>query len=449
MTQVFALHTAYGLMTAVAAIDAGLVPRGAERVLVPINSAGVPETNRAIHESPQLRTLLGRFDRVEPLNPLLDPLPPTAWAPGETESPAWERLLAHAWRLDPDDLDLFVQTPQVAPTRTLLSVFRNARITVVGDGLMTYAPIRSRMPRSIAGRVQRVLYPDVVPDLVPLLFAEAGAQSVPVPAADFAAVVAEIDAASAEIDRTAHGAPAALVLGQYLAALGLVSAEEETAMQQEMVDRAVHRGARRILFKPHPSAPPVMAHRVHERATDHGVAFEPYHGDAPAEVLTRRLSAMAVVAGFSTALPTVRALYGTPTEAVGNAAVLAALRPYENGNRIPATIVDATNRPGDPYAQPGRLQHLVDAVGYCMQPRTTAHLRPRAEELLDDLDPDERARYFSPHRLAELRLPGASRGLLTRLIVGTGGTGRTEESRLALRGAGRRAQRAWRAVNGR
>jgi len=449
MTQVFALHTGYGLMTAVAAIDAGLVPDDGERVLVPINSAAVPETNRAIHESRQLRTLLGRFDRIEPLNPLLDPLHPTAWAPGETETPAWERLLAHAWRVDPGDLDLFVQTPQVAPTRTLLSVFRNARITVVGDGLMTYAPIRSRMPRRIAGRVQSVLYPDVVPHLVPLLLAEVGARPVPVPAADFAAVVAEIDAASAHHDRTEHGSPAALVLGQYLAALGLVSADDETAMQQEMVDRAVHRGARRIVFKPHPTAPPALADRVRERAAGHGVAFEPYRGDAPAEVLTRRLSAVAVVAGFSTALPTVRALYGTPTEAVGNTAVLAALRPFENGNRIPATIVDATNRPGDPYAQPGRLQHLVDAVGYCMQPRIARDLRERAEELLDGIDPDERARYFTPRRLAELQLPGGSRRLLTRLIVGDGGTGRTEETRLALRGAGRRAQRAWKAVSGR
>lgn len=449
MTQLFALHTPYGLMTAAAAIDAGLVPADDERVLVPINSAAVPETNRALHASPHLRPLLSRFDRIEPLNPLLDPLHPVAWSPRETELPAWERLLARAWDVDPARLDLFVQTPQIAPTRTLLSAFRRAGITVIGDGLMTYAPIRTRLPHAIAGRVRSVLYPDVVPDVVPLLFAEAGAGTVPVPAPALAAVVAEIDEAAAGYDRTAVGSPAALVLGQYLAALGLVTVDEETAMQAEMVDRAVDRGARRIVFKPHPTAPPALAERVHERARDRGVAFESYSGDAPAEALTRRLSAVAVVAGFSTALPTVRALYGTPTEAVGNTAVLAALRPFENSNRIPATIVDATNRHDAAYAAPGRLQHLVDAVGYCMQPRIAAHLRTRAEELLDGLDGDERIRYFSARRLAELRLPGASRGALTRIVVGTGGAGRTEEARLAVRGAGRRALRAWKAVNGR
>ncbi|QAY59429.1 hypothetical protein ET475_05095 [Microbacterium protaetiae] len=449
MTQVFALHTPYGLMTAIAAIDAGLVPPDDERVLVPINSAAVPETNRGLDESPQLRSLRNRFDRVVPLNPLLDPLHPTAWAPRETELPAWERLLAHAWDLDPARLDLYVQTPQVAPTRTLLSTFRRARITVIGDGLMTYAPVRTRLPRTIAGRVQSVLYPDVVPGLVPLLFAEVGAAPVAIPAPAFAAVVAEIDDASAERDHTPHGAPAALVLGQYLAALGLVTVDEETAMQAEMVDRAVEHGARRIVFKPHPTAPPALAESVHGRARRHGVAFEPYPGDAPAEVLTRRLDAVAVVAGFSTALPTVRALYGTPTEAVGNATVLAALRPFENSNRIPATIVDATNRPDTAFAAPGRLQHLVDAVGYCMQPRTAAHLRPRAEALLDGLDPGERSRYFSARRLAELRLPGAPRGMITHILIGTGGVGHAEEARLAMRGAGRRTRRAWKAVTGR
>lgn len=449
MTQIFALHTPYGLMTAVAAIDAGLVPPDEERILVPINSAAVPETNRGLDESPQLRPLLARFDRIEPFSALLDPLHPTAWMPRETEQPAWERLLSRAWGVDPARLDLFVQTPQIAPTRTLLSVFRRARVAIVGDGLMTYAPIRMRMPRSITGRVRSVLYPDVVPGVVPLLFAEAETRPVAVPARAFAAVVAEIDDASADHERMPPGGPAALVLGQYLAALGLMAADDEIAMQEEMVDRAVNRGARRIVFKPHPTAPPMLTAQVHDRARRHGVAFESYRGGSPAEVLTRRLAAVAVVAGFSTALPTVRALYGTPTEAVGSTAVLAGLRPFENSNRIPATIVDATNRHDDAYTAPGRLQHLVDAVGYCMQPRIAAHLRPRAEELLDGLDSAERARYFTPRRLAELHLPGASHGVVTRILIGSGGTGRTEEARLAARGAGRRAQRAWKAVTGR
>ncbi len=448
MTQLFALHTPYGLMSAVAAIDAGLVPPGGERVLVPINSAAVPETNRGIDESARLRTLLDRFDRVEPLNRLLDPLHPAAWSPRAAELPAWGRLLACAWGLDGDDLDLYVQTPQVAPVRTLLSLFSEARIFVIGDGLMTYAPIRDRVAHTVSARVRQVIYPDVLPGLMPLLFAEAGARTVPVPMPAFSAVVDEIDRAGS-IGVASTDTSTVLVLGQYLAALHLVTADEETAMQQEMIDRAVHRGARRIIFKPHPTAPPISADRVRRRAQRHGIAFETYRGDAPAEVLTRRLRAAAVVAGFSTALPTVRALYGTPIDAVGTEAVLAALRPFENGNRIPATIVDATNRDDGAYAAPGRLQHLVDAVGYCMQPRVAAHLRPRAEELLAGLDPEERVRYFSPRRLAELHLPGTAPRLLTRLVVGTGGAGRTEEARLAMRGARRRARRAWNAASGR
>ena len=40
--QLFARHSAYGLMTAAAAIDAGLLGDADERVLVPMNTAKIP-----------------------------------------------------------------------------------------------------------------------------------------------------------------------------------------------------------------------------------------------------------------------------------------------------------------------------------------------------------------------------------------------------------------------
>ncbi|PJI52113.1 hypothetical protein CTI14_48040, partial [Methylobacterium radiotolerans] len=63
-----------------------------------------------------------------------------------------------------------------------------------------------------------------------------------------------------------------------------------------------------------------------------------------------------------------------------------------------------------PYADSDRLQLLVDAVGYMMQPEIAGHLRARAEELLDGLDQDERRRYFSPDRLSSLPCSGGRSG---------------------------------------
>ncbi|UJP09577.1 hypothetical protein L2X99_14315 [Microbacterium sp. KUDC0406] len=219
-------------------------------------------------------------------------------------------------------------------------------------------------------------------------------------------------------------------------------------MQVAMVDRAASAGAERIVFKPHPSAPPALRETLAARASSRRVAFAVYEGDQPAEYVAQRLGATDAVAGFSTALPTLRTLSGIRVHAVGTGTVLARLDPYENSNRIPATIVDALER--DAFTTPGSLQRLVDAVGYAMQPEIMAHLRPRAVQRLTSLPASVRERYVPPQRLRALDLPGAPAATtMQRMLEPAGGVGRVEELRLTAAGARRRARRAWKAVTGR
>jgi hypothetical protein len=452
MTQLFALHSAFGLATAAAAIDDGLLGGDGDRLLVPVVSARVPETVTGIGDDPTLASLRARFDRVEDLNALLGARHPSAWEPDDDDLPMLERLLTRAWGLDPGRLELFVQSPQVAPARTLMSLFPRARITIVGDGLMTYSPMRVVLPHTVSARITRVVHADIVPGVRPLVGGPAAA-SVPIPGASFHRVLQETDpgeplrdAADREI---AGGPPTVLVLGQYLAALGLMSSSEETALQRDLVDRAAEWSPERIVFKPHPAAPPGLSDAVRDRAVAHSLDFVEYRGPLAAEMLAGRLGVQAVVASFSTALPTVHALLGTPIGASGTSSLLRRLTPFENSNRIPLTLVDALTR-GDRRAAAVDRQLLVDAVGYAMQPEIAAHLRPRAELLLTGMDAAERDRYFASERLAALRLPGAPvPGPVRRLLEPTGGVGRIEEWRLTAVGARGRAARAWRALRGR
>jgi hypothetical protein len=453
MVQLFVLNSGYGLTTAVAAFDAKLIASAGPRILVSVNAAPLPETAAGPADLPSLRMLVARFDRVERINELLAPMLPTTWSPAPEDGPLLERLLRSAWGIGDDPVELFLQSPQVPPSRTLATLFPGAPITIVGDGLMTYSPIRDRLPRTVVERVRSVIYADVVPDVEPLVFAEAGVARVPVPATALRSTIDLLaqDATDECLEWLATAAePTAIVLGQYLASLGLVTAAEEDAMQAEMVDRAHDRGARRVVFKPHPSAPPAASDAVRHRATALGLDFELYEGDTSAEVLTARLDPVVVIAGFSSALPTVRTLFESDIVGVGNEMLLHRLSPYENGNRIPVTIVDALTRTDSPYTSPDALQRLVDAVGYCMQPDIMASLRARAVEVLEGLPPSERERYFSERRLTSLRLPGGRRpSLLTRMMTSTGGVGRIEQVRLVVGGAKRRLGRAWKALRGR
>lgn len=452
MIQIFALHSPHGLATAVAALDGRLIRPASQRILVSVHQTKVPETSPALHESDGLQTLRARFGRVESLNDLIAPQHPSAWAPNAQDLPMLERLLRRAWGIGDEPVELYVQSPQVAPATTLMAVFEQAALHIVGDGLMTYSPIRDRVPRRVSERIADVLHADIVPGVRPLVFAETGAPRVAIEADALRPVLAETaDARDVLLDGLAEDrTPTALVLGQYLAALGIVTAAEEQRMQADMIARAAAWGVRRIVFRPHPSAPPALTAGLRDRAGAAGLAFAVHDGDTPAEIVAERLGAIVVVAGFSTALPTVRALSGIPIAASGLTTVLRRLRPYENSNRVPVVIVDALTRADSPYAEPERLQLLVDAVGYVMQPRIVAHLRPRAEEFLAALDERERRRYFDAQRLRRLGLPGAAAPTaLQRTLESRGGVDRIEELRLTANGARRRARRIWKAVRGR
>lgn len=452
MTQLFAVHSAYGLATAAAALDGGLLGDHGERILVPFVSSRVPETSVSIAADPALASLRDRFDRIEDLDAMLGPLHPSSWKPHSSDLPLLRRLLIRAWGIDPGDLELLVQSPQVAPARTLMLLFPHARLTIIGDGLMTYSPMRVRMPHTVTARIGRVVHADVVPGLTPLVGAPT-ATPVPVSPDLFRAALGETAAAvddTAELDSALDGESTVLVLGQYLSALGLVSEGEEIALQKEMIDRAASRRPQHIVFKPHPAAPPRLSDALRDRARVHGIDFREYRGALAAEMLAERIDATAVIAGFSTALPTVQALFGREIDAVGADTVLARLTPYENSNRVPATIVDALTRADSPYRDPERMQLLIDAVGYAMQPVVAGHLRGRAEQLLAGIRPSDRDRYFAPERLAELRLPGAPRETaVRRALRPVGGIGRVEQARLTVLAARRRLARAWRVLRGR
>lgn len=444
MVQLFAVATAYGAMTAAAAIDAGIVPDG-ERVLLAANATRVPETADDYIDLPQLRAVHDRFDRVERLNDLVAPILPTQWQPRVEDMPMLERLLRRAWGLGDGPVELYLQNLQVPPARTLAAIFVGSSITVIGDGLMTYSPIRARLPRDIAGRVTEVAYADVVPGVTPALFTEVEATRVPVAVDAFRGVLDEVsaDVDDPQLETLDDGTPTALVLGQYLADLGILTAEEEADQQREMIDIAARSGAERIVFKPHPAALPSSLDAVRRHAAETGRTFVVHTGPAPAEAVAARLRARSVVAGFSSALPTVHALYGTPVASVGNAMLLHRLNPFENSNRVPVTLVDALTRPDSPYTQADALQQLVDTVAYCMQPKIMRHLRPTAERFLAAAPAIERERYFTVARLTQLGLPGgAGRSGLV------GSYSRWEQSQLAAAGIRRRIDRAWKVLKG-
>ncbi|MFE7753729.1 polysialyltransferase family glycosyltransferase [Streptomyces sp. NPDC057429] len=417
-TQIFLASTLYGTATLAAALDSGHFGEAGRRILLVANNAAVPETSLAVDAMPGFERLRGRFDDVVSWNETIAPFHPGNWSPRPDDLPLWERHLRLAWDLGDDDVELTIESIQVNPAIAVAQIFTGVPIDVYADGLMSYGPTRNKVDPLVGTRVRRVLHLDLVPGLKPLLLTEFGAAPVVVENESFLKVLGEL--ADVSVDLPSVDAPA-LLLGQYLSALKLISPDEEEELHLRMMRGAVALGHTRLVFKPHPTAPARWTRGMEAEAVrlgaeltvlDAGILTTP----VLAEVLYQRMRPALVVGCFSTALLTASALYGLPVARVGTEMLLDRLAPYENSNRMPVTLVDAllpelTDRAAVEAQRPSAgteldVPALVRAVGFAMQPRIHAGLRPEAERYLSTRLDGTTWRYFKRRRLTSLGLPG-------------------------------------------
>ncbi|MFG2638168.1 polysialyltransferase family glycosyltransferase [Streptomyces sp. NPDC048362] len=411
-TQIFQASTLYGTATLAAALDSGCFPPADRRILLVCNNAVTPETSPGLDEMPGFERLRDRFDDVLSYNAAISPFHPGGWAPRMDDLPLWERYLRHEWRLGDDDVTLAVESIQVNPSLSLAQIFTGAPVTVYADGLMSYGPTRNKIDPLVGTRVDRVLHLDLVPGLEPLLLTEFQVPGEIVPTPAFTKVLAALAPSG-------DGLPAveepALLLGQYLSALDILTAAQEEDLHVRMLEGVAALGHTTVVFKPHPSAPARFTRSLEKEAERLGVELTVLDTPVLAEVLYQRMRPALVVGCFSTALLTASALYGLPVARTGTGLLLERLTPYENSNRVPVTVVDALlPELGDRAAVAEQrrgmdvdaLGALVRAVGFAMQPRILPGLRAQTEAFLAGNLSERTLRYFKRRRLTSLALPG-------------------------------------------
>lgn len=429
--QIFQVSTLYGAATLAAALDAGQFgpPAGVRRTLLTCNNAQAPEAALRLDEMRGFERIAARFDTVISWNDVIRPHHPSSWGPRSSETVLWQRALRLQWDLGDAPVELAVESIQVNPARALAAIFAESPVHVYADGLMSYGPTRERLPQSIGVRVQRVLHLDLIPGLRPMLLAENHAEPELVPDEAFRRVLGEIarDAADdPELTGAVAEAPTAVVLGQYLAALRILTPDEEEDLHVRMLRGVVRAGHRSVVFKAHPTAPVRYSRALDAAAAEAGVKLITLDGPLLAESLYEHCRPRLVVGCFSTAMITASVHYGVPIARVGTELVLERLKPFENSNRVPLTIVDhlvpdleGQAPPAVLGEAPATLDPLLRTVGYCMQARLQPGLRTDAVAWLSEHLGPETERYFRRKRLTALSLPGrTSRGAAARLRRG-------------------------------
>ncbi|WUS98813.1 alpha-2,8-polysialyltransferase family protein [Streptomyces sp. NBC_00708] len=425
-TQIFSACTQYAAATLVAALRTGMFgPRSEHRrILVVSDTSPAPELGTPLHRRPGFDTLAAEFDRVCSWNDFISPFHPAGWSPREQDAPLWERAVRAAWDLGDAPVELACESIQANPAQALATVFGDSPVHVYADGLMSYGPTRNRLDQLVGTRIRRLLHLDLVPGLKPLLLTEFGVEPEIVPTDAFLKVLGELTDPVAAPVVTGDAPGPALLLGQYLSTLGILTPRQEEELHAGMVRGAVALGHTRIVFKPHPSAPAHWTRALEEEAVRLGATLTVADTPVLAETLFETMRPALVVGCFSTALLTAASFYGLPVARLGTGPLLHQLSPYQNSNRIPVTIVDALLPDlEDPAAVTGwsmpspeeiasGAAGLVGAVGYAMQPQLQAGLRPVAERYLSG-HRDTVRRYFKRRRLTALGLPGAIPAQLT------------------------------------
>ncbi|QXE35093.1 alpha-2,8-polysialyltransferase family protein [Streptomyces sp. GMY02] len=420
-TQLFFAATQYAAATVTAALRSGQFGARADhrRILVVSDVSTSPELGRPFNELPGFDRLRPEFDEVRSWNDFIHPFHPAGWGPREQDAAMWQRAVRREWNLGDAPVEIACESIQANPSQAVAMIFGESPIHIYADGLMSYGPTRSKLDPLIGGRVERLLHLDLVPGLKPLLLTEFGVEPEIIPTDTFVKVLAELadaepDAGSpgggASSDGTADDAAApALVLGQYLSVLDILTVQEEEELHLRMLRGAVARGHKHVVFKPHPSAPAQWSRRLEEEAERLGARLTVRSGPVLAEVLYQRLNPALVVACFSTALLTAATFYDLPVARAGTELLLERLTPYQNSNRVPVTIVDALLPPleGNGGHEPAEhLPELVSTVGFAMQPQIYARLRPTAERFLSEHLSPQVLKYFKRRRLTALALPG-------------------------------------------
>ncbi|MCD7438726.1 alpha-2,8-polysialyltransferase family protein [Streptomyces lincolnensis] len=408
-TQVFCASTLYGVATLAAAIDSDLFAEPDRRVLLVFNNSTTPETTPSLDQMPGFEPLRSHFDEVLSWNEAIRPFHPGSWTPRADDIPLFERYLRLLWGLGEDRVELVLESIQVTPALTVAQLFTGAPVDVYADGLMSYGPTRNKLDPLVGTRVRRLLHLDLVPGLTPMLLTEFDVPPAVVPTTAFLKVLGELTAALPDLPVLPDDA--ALLLGQYLSALNILSPAEEEDLHVRMMRGAVERGHRSVVFKPHPTAPARYSRALETEAAKLGVDLTVLDTPVLAEVLFEKARPALVVGCFSTALFTASTFYDLPVARIGTERLLDRLTPYQNSNRVPALLADAVlpdleSRAGEDALPEDELNGLVTAVGFSMQPQIYPSLRPAAERYLSKQFRQRTQRYFKRKRLTSLGLPG-------------------------------------------
>lgn len=320
-----------GVMYAVHCAELSNVPI-ADRVLVVSSTGLAPVLATRLDRLPELQGAVEKFSQVLDWNQFVAPDHPGHWnAIRGSKHAADVRLLIESNVGEVSALVLM--SLQASPAKALANVFSEVPITVYSDGLMAYGAVGKSLALHIGERVTKFVYLDLLDGVKPAAFRPYSATTyIPVKVGDYYDWVSTTF--SLTVPEVAITEPTAVVVGQYLADLNLISGEADDELAARMVSVAKAVGCTRVIVREHPGS--ARASTATDSLGIGKLGLELWLNAVPKQ--QRHL--VTVISVFSTALLTAKAL-GFNVISVGTEEVLQLL-PATNSNRLPVAICDSS-----------------------------------------------------------------------------------------------------------
>lgn len=328
---IFLAASPIGVMYALYCAELSGIPT-AQRVLVIARTGIAPVLATPLDRVPELQAAVSQFSVVMNWNEFVAPDHPAHWDATRGTKRALDARAEIEARYGQVS-GLVLVSLQAPPAKALANIFADVPITVYSDGLMAYGAAGKELALHIGERVTKFVYLDILPAVEPAAFRPYGTASyVPVDVQSYYDWVAA--ACGLPLPEVAITEPTAVVVGQYLADLGLITPAEDEQITARMAEVANAAGATRVVVRAHPGSASATT-GVDEIGVG-ALGMEIWLNLIP----SGQRSQVTVVSVFSTALLTAKAL-GFDVVAVATDRVLEVL-PSGNSNYLPVAICDST-----------------------------------------------------------------------------------------------------------
>ena len=302
------------------------------------------------------------------------------------------------------------------------------RSTRTRIGLTAYGPSRGALDPDIGHRVDRLLYPELVPGLRPLRYTEWSATPTPVSPDALRKILARLDRSPGWLADASPGS-VGVVVGHQLSGHGLLDPADEQVNDLALIRTAAARpGVLRVVYKV-PSAAAGGAARLTALARRQGLDVALQLDPQLPETWFGHSSVGFVGSCLGDPPATAHGVYCLPVRTTGADRVLAGLRSVAHGLRVPLLLADQLYGDLAGTRSTDELTVLVRAVAYAMQPAMYARYGFAAAQIAT-AEPDLLPRYLPASRLHALGLSGS--------LGRTGALGLRSASRLITRRLRRR-----------